>query len=284
VSAARRVALFAIATGIALGVGAMVGGALSPLRDGGDAYPMESGHGHAGDAADTGPSGLAVTDGDLTIEPETTALDPGGPHVFRFRIIDATGASVQDMEMGHERLMHLIVASRDMAHYRHVHPDPQADGSWAARLTLPEAGVYRVYADFVRAGRSHILGTDLFVDGALRARPLPAPSDVAAGGAYTATVTDRADGAGVVDLTYRVATASGPVQQIQPYLGAAAHVVALREGDLAVVHAHAHRVPDDPAGLGVAVHAPSAGRYRVFIEFKHDGAVRTVAHTLQVQP
>lgn len=283
-SAPRRVAIFAIAVGVALGVGAMVGAAVSPLRDGGENDP----HGAEHEAADTAhshaPAGLAVTDGELTLVPEKTVLDAVSAQVFRFRIVNSAGAAVDDMDIGHEKRMHLIVVSRDMAHYRHVHPELQPDGSWAVPLSLPEAGVYRAYADFSRAGRSHTLATDLFVDGALRARALPAPSATAEGEGYTATVTGREDAASEVDLTYRVATTAGPVDDIEPYLGAAAHVVALREGDMAFTHAHAEPRAGDPAGLSVAVHAPSAGRYRVFIQFQHDGAVRTVAHTLEVQP
>lgn len=284
-SAPRRVAIFAIAMGLALGVGAMVGAALSPLRDGGEMEPHGDGNGHAGtDAAHSdAAAGLAVTDGDLTLVPETTALDAGPVQDFRFRIVDRTGNPVRDMDVGHEKLMHLIVVSRDMAHYRHIHPEPQPDGSWTVPLSLPEPGVYRAYADFARAGAPHTLAADLFADGTLRARPLPAPADVATGQGYTATVVTRDDSPGEVDLTYRVATDSGPVESVEPYLGAAAHVVALREGDMAFVHAHADQPAPSSSDLRVAVHAPSAGRYRVFIQFQHDGRVRTVAHTIRVE-
>jgi hypothetical protein len=283
VSASRRVAVFAIAMGVALGVGAMAGVALSPLRDGDEAYPSSAGHAQMDATHAPTAAGLAVTDAGLTLVPAKTAFEPGAPAVFRFRVVDAGGSSLQDMDVGHEELMHMIVASRDMAHYQHIHPEPQSDGSWAVTLTLPEAGVYRAFADFIRDGQGHTLATDVFADGELRSRPLPPPSETASGGGYTAAITERSDGPGMVDLTYRVSGPDGPVDGIPPYLGAAAHVVALREGDMAFIHAHADTTPGDAAGLRVAVHVPSAGRYRVFIQFIHDGAVRTVAHTLQVR-
>jgi len=69
---------------------------------------------------------------------------------------------------------------------------------------------------------------------------------------------------------------------MRPSLGAAAHVTAVREGDLALVRARAEAVAGDPAGLRVQVAVPSAGRYRLFLQFRQAGAVRTVAHTLEV--
>ena len=285
-----RIAVFAGAAGLALGAGALAGASLPTIHeDSGSRAHAVDGHGETSGRGDGMPAvpaaaGLAVSEGGLTLVPGRTGFAAGVDAHFRFRIVDSAGAAVDDMDIGHEKRMHLIVVSRDMAHYRHVHPEPQPDGSWAVPLRLPEAGVYRAYADFSRAGRSHTLATDLFVDGALRARSLPAPSATAGGEGYTATVTARRDGAGEVDLAYRVATADGPVDDIEPYLGAAAHVVALREGDLAFTHAHAEPRAGDPAGVRVAVAPPSAGRYRVFIQFRHDGAVRTVAHTIEVRP
>jgi hypothetical protein len=61
--------------------------------------------------------------------------------------------------------------------------------------------------------------------------------------------------------------------------------VVLRDGDLAYLHAH----PVDEADGGTATSgphvrfattAPSAGDYRLFLDFKHDGVVRTAAFTV----
>ena len=69
----------------------------------------------------------------------------------------------------------------------------------------------------------------------------------------------------------------GRTIRTQPYLGARGHLVALREGDLAFLHVH-------PAeGLGFMATFPSAGRYRLFLQFKHDGRVQTVAFTQEVK-
>ena len=68
---------------------------------------------------------------------------------------------------------------------------------------------------------------------------------------------------------------------MEPYLGADGHLVALREGDLAFLHAHPEE-SDEPGVIRFEASLPSPGRYRLFLQFKHRGEVRTVAHTLEV--
>ena len=83
-------------------------------------------------------------------------------------------------------------------------------------------------------------------------------------------VGDLDDGA----VAVRVSLDGRPVTDLEPYLGAYGHLVALREGDLAYLHVHPE---DGDAGPEVPfmVEVPSAGGYRLFFDFKHDGVVRT---------
>ena len=66
--------------------------------------------------------------------------------------------------------------------------------------------------------------------------------------------------------------------ETEPYLGAGGHLVALREGDLAFLHVH-------PGDHGVAFDTTfeTAGRYRMFLQFKHEGRVQTAAFTREVR-
>ena len=75
-------------------------------------------------------------------------------------------------------------------------------------------------------------------------------------------------------VAVRVSRDGEPVTDLEPYLGAYGHLVALREGDLAYLHVHPE---DGDAGPDVpfAVEVPSAGGYRLFFDFQHDGVVRT---------
>jgi hypothetical protein len=67
----------------------------------------------------------------------------------------------------------------------------------------------------------------------------------------------------------------------EPYLGAAGHLVALRDGDLAYLHVHP--LDEVPAGpVRFAVDVPSAGTYALFFDFQVDGEVHTARFVLDV--
>ena len=77
-----------------------------------------------------------------------------------------------------------------------------------------------------------------------------------------------------------------PVTDLQPYLGAYGHLVTLREGDLAYLHVHPGGEPGDGTtrpgpDVEFGAEVPSAGRYHLYLDFRHDGVVRTAPFTLE---
>jgi hypothetical protein len=86
-------------------------------------------------------------------------------------------------------------------------------------------------------------------------------------------------------LKLRVSRDGRPVTDLQPYLGAYGHLVALRGGDLAYLHVH----PDGEPGDGktnpgpeveFGAEVPSDGEFHLYLDFKHDGVVRTAQFQL----
>jgi hypothetical protein len=76
------------------------------------------------------------------------------------------------------------------------------------------------------------------------------------------------------------------VTSLQPYLGAFGHLVSLRDGDLAYLHTHpAAEAHDGDRGgptVAFATEFPTAGSYRLFLDFKADGKVHTAEFTVTV--
>ena len=66
---------------------------------------------------------------------------------------------------------------------------------------------------------------------------------------------------------------------LQPYLGAYGHLVALRDGDLAYLHVHPQHTDTAGPDIGFDADVPTAGTYRLFLDFQHAGVVRTAAFT-----
>ena len=69
------------------------------------------------------------------------------------------------------------------------------------------------------------------------------------------------------------------VSTLQPYLGAAGHLVAIRADDLAYLHVHP-REGSRPGTVAFEAELAEPGRYALFFQFKHGGSVHTVPFTL----
>ncbi|MFV8173950.1 hypothetical protein [Mycolicibacterium peregrinum] len=225
-----------------------------------------------------------------TLQLDETALPAGAAVPLRFRIVDSTGAPVTEYVESHEKLLHLIVVRRDLAGYQHVHPVLDESGTWTVPLDLAEPGDYRVFADFVPGdGHAVTLGADLNVAGRYQPQPLPAPADIAMVDGYTVTLAGVAKAGQPSQLILSVSRDGKPVTDLQPYLGAYGHLVALRASDLEYLHVHPMSDAADPAtapGPQIAFHAtlPSAGEYRLFLDFKHRDAVHTAEFTVEGAP
>ena len=254
---------------------------------------MSSGKGHEGEGQDP-VRGLAVAEDGLKLELERTELPRGRERELRFRIVGRGGEPVRDFEVEHDKRMHLIVARRDLTGFQHLHPKLGDDGEWSTPLKIDDAGSYRVFADFKRAGENRTLAADLAVDGPAEFRALPQPEATAdTGDGYEVRLEGgRAKAGEEAEVGFTV-TRGGEKVHVEDYLGAKGHLVALREGDLAYLHVHpveagghggeeaTDEKPHDDA-IRFATEYPSDGRYRLFLQFKAAGAVHTAAFTQEV--
>lgn len=241
-------------------------------------------------AAADQPAGLSSTEDGYTLEPTQTRLNAGKQVPLRFRITDAAGAAVTRYVNNHEKQLHLIVVRRDMVGFQHVHPTLDGNGTWSVPLDLSRPGSYRMFADFIPdGGQALTLGADLHVAGDYDPQPLPAVATRTTVDGYTVALTGDAQAGQESMLTLSVTRDGKPVTDLQPYLGAYGHLVALRASDLAYLHVHPAGGPGDGttvAGPDVGFHTtiPSNGRYRLFLDFKHNNVVRTAEFTLPVSP
>ena len=278
-----------------LGVGRAVGPEPTPPpvhADGGHAESGEAGEsgahggGHETGGAAEVPGGLQVAQDGYRLIPTGTALPVGSPRPFTFRITGPDGKPVTGYTPTHDKELHLIAVRRDLTDFQHVHPRMAADGTWSVPLAAAAAGQYRVFTDFQPAGRDEplTLGVDVSAAGDYAPRPLPEPARTATVDGYTVTLAGDLVPGTASKLTLSVSRNGRPVTDLQPYLAAYGHLVALRDGDLAYLHVHPDGEPGDgrtPAGPDITFYAevPSAGAYRLFLDFQHAGTVRTAAFT-----
>ncbi|WP_327365614.1 hypothetical protein [Streptomyces sp. NBC_01217] len=277
---AALAATFGAAYGVGRGVGPLVAAEDRPAQQ--HAGHAEGGEGGAQGAADRVAGGLQISEGGYTLALETPAIRAGARTELRFAIKDDRGRKVTAYRREHGKELHFILASADLTEYRHLHPVRAADGTWSTPVDLPEAGGYRAFADFTPAaeGAENLtLGADLAVSGTYRPAALPSPRAIAEVDGYRVALDGglRAGRDGELKLT--VTRNGRPVIDLQPYLGAYGHLVALRSGDLAYLHVHPNEGGPGP-GVSFTATAPSTGTYRLFLDFKHEGKVRTAAFTV----
>ena len=287
------VAVFGVAVGAGSVVAPAFAGSSTPTPT-----PAPDNHAAMGGVAVTpggapsSPGGLLVSDGGYTLALAEPTAPSGAQVPLRFRILGPDGDPVTHYRTEHDKDMHLIVVRRDLAHFEHVHPVLDDTGTWSVPVDLPAAGDYRVFADFTPAGRADglVLGADLAVPGSYTPELLPEPVPVAAVvDGYQVTLAGGLVPGRTSELTLTVSKDGVPVTDLQPYLSAYGHLVVLRAGDLAYLHVHPAGEPGDgqtPAGAGIAFYAtaPAAGNYRLFLDFRHAGVVRTAEFTVWAGP
>lgn len=275
-------ALALIVTG-AFAVGTAVGPLAEPVSAAG--VHGDARGGAVAEQTGAQPGGLASSSGGYTLTPTASTLRASTPTPFAFRITGPDGAPVTAFDVEHDKRMHLIVVRSDTTGFQHVHPEMAPDGTWNVPLTLPAGGTYRAFADFrPTGGEALTLGVDVFAPGEF-APAEHAPSRAATVDGYTVTLTGDLVPGQASPVTLTVTRDGRPVTDLQPYLAAYGHLVALRQGDLAYLHVHPEGSPGDgrtAAGPGIEFLAevPSAGTYRLFLDFQHDGVVRTAQFTV----
>ncbi|MGW4738019.1 hypothetical protein [Nocardia xishanensis] len=287
-NATTKFAGFTLGLAAVFGIALATGAALGPERADTPAHDTPATGPATGSGTEELPGGLLVTSGGYTLSLDTpqTAAAPNTP--LRFRILDQQGAPVTRYVRSHDKDLHLIVVRRDMSAFQHVHPVLDGKGTWSVPLDLTRAGDYRVFADFTPDGGENLtLGADLRVAGAYDPRPLPVAARTATVNGYTVSLDGAITPGRSAQVTLSVSKDGKPVTDLQPYLGAYGHLVALRAADLAYLHVHPEGHPGDgvtPAGPGItfAMTAPSAGDYRLFLDFQHEGVVRTAEFTVSV--
>jgi len=174
-------------------------------------------------------SGLASSGLGLRMEAEPVIVSTGKDVPFEFRVVRERDGPVTSFDELHERRMHLIVLRRDLTGFQHPHPKMDDSGTWRTNLRLPSGGAWRAFADFSTEGTPTTLGGDLLVEGEFKPEPVPAPTATATVGDHVVSL-ERDDAAGTLRFTV---TRAGSSVEVDPYLGAKGHLVAVRWGDLA---------------------------------------------------
>lgn len=284
-NAGAKLAAYAVGLILIFGVAAGAGKVIGPDNKPAPAAESHGAESHGAETSHTEgdhmPGGLQIAEDGYQLRLVSTSLPIGAPRPFEFRVLQPDGKPLTAYTTTHDKDLHLIVVRRDLTGFQHVHPTLGSDGTWSVPLSVASPGQYRVFADFQPAARAEglTLGADVAAPGDYRPQELPSPSRTATVDDYRVTLDGQLQAGSSSTLKLTVSKNGAPVTDLQPYLGAYGHLVALRDGDLAFLHVH----PEESATAGPDItfmaEVPSAGAYRLFLDFQHGGDVRTVAFT-----
>jgi hypothetical protein len=193
---------------------------------------------------------------------------------------------VRKFAIVHERPMHLFLVGDDLEYFAHEHPAPQRDGVFMLDVRLPRPGPYMAIAEFLPEGGTPQTFQQLFTTGEPFGRT-PSPAvDVTPKVVDGMRVSVDASAVKAGDskaLVFRIDdVASGaPVTDLEPYLGASAHLLVVPVDLTEALHGHPTEDVRGPS-IAFAPLVPREGRYKVWIQFQRGGRVSTAAFVIPV--
>jgi hypothetical protein len=217
------------------------------------------------------------------------AADRRGFAGLTLRVRDPdTGQDVAMFAEAHERLLHLFIIGRDLQYFAHEHPERTLEG-FSLATPLPP-GAYMVIADFVPGGGYPQMVHRAIVTPGYRESPFvdaphlePDLSEKVSAGVRVGLRLEPVRGRPEAVLRFRFTDASGgsPIGDLQPYLGAAGHLLVVSPDLTHSVHAHPDGVS---AGPDVAFHVPfpEPGIYKLWVQVQRNGKVVSVPFVVRI--
>ncbi|MEB2278232.1 hypothetical protein LAV82_30050 [Bacillus sp. ILBB4] len=204
-------------------------------------------------------------------------------------IKDNKGKPISEFEVNHEKKMHLIVASKDLSKYQHIHPTYKGKGVFTVPVTFTQGGSFQLIADFVPKGQSDTVQMHtVSVKG-----NTPAPVSLTPDKKLVKTVNGnqvslkidsqlKANQETMLNFHFEDAQTKQPIQDLQPYLGAVGHVVILNQD--ATKYLHVHPMDERIKGSNAMFHTtfPSPGVYKIWGEFQRSNKVFVVPFVVEV--
>lgn len=203
-------------------------------------------------------------------------------------IQDEKGNAINNFDLNHEKKMHLIVVSKDLSYFDHIHPEYKAKGLFEIDTQFPAGGEYKLFADYVPTGGSATTKSNwIKVEGAAQPATAITPDSQLTRTVNGKTVTLSYDHlmAGMdVNLTFHIVDekTKQPVTDLQPYLGAVGHVVILSADAEQYLHVHPTEEKAKGPDAKFMTKFPASGVYKIWGQFQQNGQTFIVPFVVKV--
>lgn len=220
----------------------------------------------------------------LTTMPEAPEAGKPTKLVFFPKLLSNDSVQVP-LDVVHEEKVHVIVVSKDLAWYDHIHPDYQADGSYTIEETFPAGGEYIVFADYHPSGAGNqVQRHEIAVTGVSKnAESFTTQSLTTETDGYTVSLKPM-DGKlitnNLIHMGVEITEKGTPVTNLENIMGTKGHLVIISGDGQKYLHVH----PDEVDGkLDLHTQFDQPGIYRAYFQFKTKGKEHTSYFTLDVK-
>lgn len=218
----------------------------------------------------------------------TDKPQPSQDTTITINVQDKSGKSINNFDVVHEKQMHLIIVSKDLSFFNHIHPDNKGNGMFTVTTQFPTAGEYKVIADITPTGMGAMNKSQWFtIQGTAPVAKVIEPdtslTKLVDGKEVTLTSDNLTAGKELaLNFNIKDTQTKQPVTDLQPYLGAVGHVVILSQDAENYLHVH----PADEKAKGpdakFMTTFPHSGVYKIWGQFQHNGKVITVPFVVKV--
>lgn len=216
--------------------------------------------------------------GEYSGESEVHTIFAYDGKVMELEFEDKEGNPVTELEINHEKLVHLIVVSNDLEDYYHFHPTEVEAGKFQFEYTLSD-GNYRVFGDIKPIGYEYhaepiplLVGKD---DSHAHTELLPDTDFTKEQDGITVTMKPEEFPVGTSITLDFVIEGAEP----EKYLGALGHVVILDDHLDEYIHVH----PTSYTETKFETKFSEPGLYKVWGEFQFNGTVYIYPFVIEVK-
>lgn len=207
----------------------------------------------------------------------------------------SSGNIIKEFEPIHDKLMHLIIVSKDLSYFAHIHPTfENSNNTFSIYHNFPEAGEYKVWIDFKpKKGSQTLVTLELEVAGSPLHNLIPLIKDRqylknVEGHYQISLIAPNEIGIDKeIDITFKISDQYGkPIMGLEPLMGAGGHSVIISSNIQDFLHVHpAEEVQLDWQGgpeVSFKTKFTNGGLYKVWGQFQHKGRVITADFILEV--
>lgn len=246
--------------------------------------------GNKGDKCPKCGMNLVATDGGTSTEHE---VDLQGAEDIKerqqvelsFRYL--TKGEPMPLELSHEKKVHLMAFNENLTWFAHLHPLERENEVYTVLVTFPFGGKYYLFSDLKPKGGAGFVDKKTITVAGNNNPPVESTA---------LKLTSQVDGLMVkiengdelqtkenqgIKITVEKAGEKLKNKDIQPYLGANAHIALVGTEDKMLIHIHPMENEHYP--IYAETHFENPGIYRMWVEFKTSGIVHTADFTLHVK-